>query len=162
MQTKDILTPQEIELRKNCKIAIVQAEFNHEITNGLSLGATDYLVKSGIKEHQIEKFIVSGAIEIPLIVKMLASKPRYQGIIALGCVIQGDTTHYDYVCKFVTEGILRVSLDQSLPISFGILTTNNLEQAQIRSKFPSQANKGRESAYALIKQIQLIRDIESN
>ncbi len=162
MQTQDLINPQKIELRKNCKIAIVQAEFNHEITEGLSLGVTDYLIKNGVQENQIEKFTVSGAIEIPLIIKMLAKKPRYQGIIALGCVIKGDTSHFDYVCKFVTEGILQVGLAEDLPISFGILTTNTLEQAQIRSKFPSANNKGLESAYALIKQIQLIREIESN
>ncbi len=158
MKIAQNIKPIEIDLRENSKIAIVTAEFNQEITKGLHEGAKDFLIQSGLTDKQIKEFWVSGAVEIPLVLKALAKK-GYQGIIALGCVIKGETAHFDYVCKFVTEGVLKVGLEEETPISFGVLTTNTLSEAQDRSRFPSEENKGAEAASALLKQILTLREI---
>ncbi len=148
-----------LELRTNAKIGIVVAEYNKDITQGLLDGALNFLKQTGLTDDQVSTFWVSGAVEIPLVLKALSKKKNYIGLISLGCVIQGDTAHFDYVCKYITEGVLQVSLDSELPISFGILTTNNQQEATDRSKFPSEDNKGAEAAYALVRQINTLREV---
>src|SRR5437868_2345916 len=105
------------------KIAIVCSVFNSEICEKLLAGATTRLIELGINSNQIEIFKVPGAIEIPLIAKLLAKTNKYQAIISLGCVIRGDTSHYDYVCDQVSQGCQRVMLEFDIPVIFGVLTT---------------------------------------
>lgn len=110
-------------------IAIVVSQFNHAITQELLAGAMKHLKTKGFNEHDITLVEVPGAIEIPLIVKKLAKKEQYAAIIALGAVIRGETTHYDYVCQQVSDGCQRVMLKFETPVIFGVLTTENEEQA---------------------------------
>ena len=124
------------------KLAIVRARFNSEITEKLSEGARDYCTKNGI---YFEEWSVPGAFEIPLLCQKLASIKKWDGVIALGAVIRGDTSHYDYVCNAVERGISEVSLKHNIPIGFGILTTENEEQALDRVG-GSHGHKGYEAA----------------
>ena len=135
--------------KKTNKIAIVTSLFNEHITKKLEEGAYQTLKKNGYKEEQIFKVDVAGAFEIPFICQLLASQKKFAGIIALGCVIKGETPHFDYVCQAVTQGCLRVQLDTKCPVSFGVVTTNNEKQAKARSG-NNKYNKGVEAVYALL------------
>lgn len=144
------------------KIAVVAARFNPIVTDGLVEG-----VKNGASELSEDKnwinsnldiFRVPGSIEIPLVVKKCLETKKYDAIIAIGAVIRGDTAHFDYVCKYVTEGLLKLNLDYSTPIAFGIITTNNQEQAISRSS-DNQDNKGRESLLAIVETLNTISKI---
>jgi 6,7-dimethyl-8-ribityllumazine synthase len=104
-------------------IAIVYSEFNHEITGALKQGAVDRLAELGINSTQIEMIAVPGAVEIPYVALLLAKQHKFDAIITLGCVIRGETTHYDYVCDQVSQGCQRVMLDHEIPVIFGVLTT---------------------------------------
>lgn len=110
-------------------IAIIVSQFNHDITQALVDGAMQRLASSGFKPEDITLVEVPGAIEIPLIAKRLAKKNKYAVIIAFGAVIRGETTHYDYVCQQVSDGCQRVTLKYETPVIFGVLTTENEEQA---------------------------------
>lgn len=110
-------------------IAIIVSQFNHEITQELQNGAIKRLLECGFNETDITLIDVPGAIEIPLIAKILAKKNQYAAIIALGAVIRGETTHYDYVCQQVSDGCQRVALEFEMPVIFGVLTTENDDQA---------------------------------
>lgn len=110
-------------------IAIIVSKFNHAITQALQAGAMQRLLACGFKNQDITLVEVPGAIEIPLIAKILAKKKQYAVIIVLGAVIRGETSHYDYVCNQVSEGCQRVALEFEIPIIFGVLTTENEEQA---------------------------------
>jgi len=140
---------------KDSKIAIVSARFNPKVTDGLLKGSLDTLVLNGFEEENYKVFKVPGSIEIPLIAKKLASSKKYDAIICLGAVIRGDTSHFDYVCKYVTEGLLKINLKYSLPVAFGIITTENQQQAIDRS-LDNESNKGRESALAVLEMLDLI------
>ena len=133
---------------KNKKIAIVQARFNPAITDLLAEGARQALLDSGVLQKNIDLIQAPGSFEIPFLCQQLALTKKYSGIVTVGAIIKGETAHFDYIAKAVTEGILRVSLDYKLPISFGVITTYNLKQAQARSE---KNNKGREAALALIE-----------
>lgn len=137
------------------RFAIVVAKFNELITSKLLDGALDTLRQHGVKEENIDYVWVPGAFELPLAAKKLAQTSRYDGIICLGCVIRGATTHYDYVCSEAAKGISRVSLDQSLPVIFGVLTTENLEQAMERCG-AKVGHKGREAASAALEMASFI------
>ena len=113
------------------KVAIVAGQFNRDICDALTESAVAKLTEYGINDAPI--FKVPGSIEIPVILKKLAEDAKYDALIAIGCIIRGDTPHFDYVAKFATEGILRVSLDHTVPIGFGILTTENPKQALART-----------------------------
>lgn len=142
------------------KIGIVAARFNEFITSKLLGGALDGLTRHGVGDEDVEVAWVPGAFEIPLIASKMARSKKYDAIICLGAVIRGDTSHYDYVCNEVTKGIAHVSLETGVPVLFGILTTENLEQA-IERAGSKQGNKGFDCAVGALETINLIRAIEA-
>ncbi len=115
------------------KIGIVWSQFNTEITSQLYNAAIQEAKAYKIKSENIEVIKVAGSMEIPLALQHLARSGKYKVLLAIGCIIRGDTPHFDYVCKVASEGILRVQLDYSIPIGFGVLTCDNLQQAEDRS-----------------------------
>lgn len=135
------------------RVGIVTAQFNHDITSQLEKSAVERLEQYNLKNEQIETFGVAGAIEIPLVLQQMATSGKYDALLAVGCVIRGETPHFDYVCRFVTDGILRVQLGQKLPIGFGVLTCNNLEEAIAR------ANLGGDHIDAVMHQAKLLRSL---
>ncbi len=141
------------------KIGIVAARFNEFITAKLLSGAMDGLLRHDVQEENIHVAWVPGAFEIPLIASKMAKSQKYDAIICLGAVIRGATTHYDYVCNEVSKGIAAVSLENGLPILFGILTTENIEQA-IERAGTKAGNKGYDCALGAIEMVNLIREIE--
>jgi 6,7-dimethyl-8-ribityllumazine synthase len=143
------------------KVGIVVSRFNELITKSLAETAILTLSKAGLNTHHIDLLWVPGAHEIPLILQSLAKQKKYQGLIALGCVIKGDTAHFDVVVDAVNKGTLRVSLDHHLPITTGVLTTTNLQQALDRSESNSVHNKGHEAALALLELIALKNSLEA-
>lgn len=141
------------------KIGIVAARFNEFITAKLLSGAMDGLLRHDVQEEDIHVAWVPGAFEIPLIASKMAKSQKYDAIICLGAVIRGATTHYDYVCNEVSKGIAAVSLENGLPVLFGILTTENIEQA-IERAGTKAGNKGYDCALGAIEMVNLIREIE--
>ena len=144
---------------KNVKIGIVAARFNEFITSKLLGGAIDGLKRHEVEENQIDVAWVPGAFEIPLIAQKMAGSGKYDAIICLGAVIRGATTHYDYVCAEVSKGIAQVSLQTGVPVMFGVLTTDNIEQA-IERAGSKAGNKGFDCATGAIEMINLIRGFE--
>lgn len=141
------------------KIGIIAARFNEFITSKLIGGAVDALKRHGVDEESIDLVWVPGAFEIPLIASKMAKSKKYDAIICVGAVIRGSTTHYDYVCSEVSKGIASVSLDTGVPVMFGILTTENIEQA-IERAGTKAGNKGFDCAVGAIEMVNLIRGIE--
>ena len=146
---------------KDVKIGIVAARFNEFITSKLLGGAIDALTRHEVAEDKIEIAWVPGAFEIPLIASKMAKSGKYDALICLGAVIRGSTTHYDYVCSEVTKGISQVSLHSGIPVMFGVLTTENIEQAIERAGTKS-GNKGFDSAIGAIEMVNLIKEINKN
>ena len=146
---------------KDIKIGIVAARFNEFITSKLLSGALDALIRHEVKEDNIEVAWVPGAFEIPLIASKMAKSRQYDAIICLGAVIRGSTTHYDYVCSEVSKGIAHVSLNTDIPVMFGVLTTENIEQA-IERAGTKAGNKGFDCATGAIEMVNLIRELGSN
>ena len=144
---------------KSVKIAIIVTRFNEFITSKLLAGAMDALKRHEVPEEAIEIVWVPGAFEIPLIASKLAASKKYDAIICLGAVIRGATTHYDYVCSEVSKGIASVSLATGVPVMFGILTTENIEQA-IERAGTKAGNKGYDCAIGAIEMINLVKQIE--
>ena len=144
----------------NIKVGIVVARFNEFITSKLLSGAMDGLLRHDVKEEDIQVAWVPGAFEIPLIASKMAKSGRYDAVICLGAVIRGSTSHYDYVCNEVSKGIAAVGLDSGIPVLFGVLTTENIEQAIERAGTKS-GNKGYDCALSAIEMVNLIRQIES-
>ena len=144
----------------NIKVGIVAARFNEFITSKLLGGALDGLKRHNVEEDNIEVAWVPGAFESPLIASKMAKSKKYDAIICLGAVIRGNTTHYDYVCSEVSKGIAQVSLSSDIPVMFGVLTTENIEQAIERAGTKS-GNKGFDCAVGAIEMINLIREIEA-
>lgn len=140
------------------KFGIVIGRFNEFIGGKLLDGALDGLKRHGVNENDIDITWVPGAFEIPLIAKKMAKNSKYDGIICLGAVIKGSTSHYDYVCSEVSKGIASVSLESEKPVLFGILTTNNIEQA-IERAGTKAGNKGYECAVSAIEMANLIKII---
>ncbi len=141
------------------RIGIVAARFNEFIVSKLLSGAVDTLVRHNVKEEQIDVAWVPGAFEIPLIASKMAKSNRYDAVICLGAVIRGSTTHYDYVCSEVSKGIAQVSLNSGIPVMFGVLTTENIEQA-IERAGTKAGNKGSECAEGAIEMVNLIRSMK--
>ena len=141
------------------KVGIVAARFNEFIVNKLVAGAQDALVRHDVKEDDIDLAWVPGAFEIPLIASKMAKSGKYDAVIALGAVIRGSTTHYDYVCSEVSKGIANVSLNSDIPVMFGVITTENIEQA-IERAGTKAGNKGYDCALGAIEMVNLIRNIE--
>ena len=148
-------------LNTEINIAIVVSTYNVSITKKLLQGTLTTLIKSGISKTQIKTFKVPGAIEIPLTAKLLAISNKYHAIICLGAVIRGETNHYEYVCQQVSHGCQQVMLEFKLPIIFGVLTTENIKQAEQRvSKL--KEHKGVEAAHTAIQMIQLVELIHND
>lgn len=141
----------------NVKIAIVSARFNGEIVESMHNAALQTLIEHGVKESSITQIHVPGAFELPLICKQYA-RANYDAVIALGCVIRGDTPHFEYVCHGAATGIQQASLETNKPIAFGVLTTDNLLQAQERSSSENlENNKGRDAALCVLEMINVIK-----
>ncbi|WP_108830609.1 6,7-dimethyl-8-ribityllumazine synthase [Aedoeadaptatus coli] len=136
------------------KFAIVVSRFNDFITSKLLDGALDCLHRHGVKDDDLSLIRVPGAFEIPLAAQKLAQSGNYDGVICLGAVIRGATTHYDYVCSEVSKGIAKVSLDTNIPVGFGIVTTENIEQAIERAGTKS-GNKGYDTAMSVLEMADL-------
>lgn len=138
------------------KIGIVASRFNEFITSKLIGGAEDGLKRHNVKEEDIELAWVPGAFEIPPVAAKMAESGKYDAIICLGAVIRGSTTHYDYVCAEVSKGIAQVSLNTKIPVIFGVLTTENIEQA-IERAGTKAGNKGYDCALSAIEMVNLLR-----
>ena len=143
---------------KNVRIAIVAGRFNEFITSKLVGGALDVLKRNDVSEENIDIAWVPGAFEIPLIAKKLANTQKYDAIITLGAVIKGSTPHFDYVCSEVSKGVAQISLQSESPVIFGVLTTNNIEEA-IERAGTKAGNKGADAAFSAIEMINLIKEI---
>uniref|UniRef100_UPI004027FFD0 6,7-dimethyl-8-ribityllumazine synthase n=1 Tax=Agathobacter sp. TaxID=2021311 RepID=UPI004027FFD0 len=140
------------------KVGIVAARFNEFITSKLVGGALDGLKRENVKDEDIDVAWVPGAFEIPLIASKMAKSRKYDAIICVGAVIRGSTSHYDYVCSEVSKGIAQVSLANDIPVMFGVLTTDTIEQA-IERAGTKAGNKGFECAQGAIEMVNLIREI---
>jgi 6,7-dimethyl-8-ribityllumazine synthase len=141
------------------KFAIILSRFNESIGENLLSGAVDCLKKHGISEDNIDIFKVPGSFEIPVTADKLAVSKKYAAIICLGVIIRGSTPHFEYVASAASNGIMQVSLKHSIPLSFGILTTNNIEQAIERAGTKS-GNKGWDAALTAIEMSNLFKRIE--
>ena len=140
------------------RVGIVAARFNEFITSKLVGGALDGLKRHDVKEEDIDVAWVPGAFEIPLIASEMAKCGKYDAVICVGAVIRGSTSHYDYVCSEVSKGIAQVSLASSVPVMFGVLTTDTIEQAIERAGTKS-GNKGFDCATGAIEMVNLLREI---
>ncbi len=141
------------------RVAIITSRFNSFICERLQEGALDALKRHGVIDDRITVCKVPGAFEIPLVARKLAVSGNYDGIICLGAVIRGDTPHFDYVAAEVSKGIAVTSLETGIPISFGILTTNTIEQA-IERAGTKAGNKGWDAAVSLLEMIDLLDQIQ--
>ncbi|HGO1659670.1 TPA: 6,7-dimethyl-8-ribityllumazine synthase [Staphylococcus aureus] len=145
---------------KDLKVAIVVSRFNDFITGRLLEGAKDTLIRHDVNEDNIDAAFVPGAFEIPLVAKKLASSGNYDAVITLGCVIRGATSHYDYVCNEVAKGVSKVNDQTNVPVIFGILTTESIEQAVERAGTKA-GNKGAEAAVSAIEMANLLKSIKA-
>ena len=145
----------KVVAKKNMKVGIVASRFNEFITSKLLAGALDGLVRHGVEEKNITTAWIPGAFEIPVIAKRMAQTGKYDAVICVGAVIRGSTTHYDYVCNEVSKGIAHVSLETGIPVLFGILTTENIEQA-IERAGTKAGNKGYDCALSAIEMVNVI------
>ncbi len=142
----------------NMKVGIVAGRFNEFITSKLVGGAMDGLLRHDVKDEDVDIAWVPGAFEIPLVASKMAKSGKYDAVICLGAVIRGDTTHYDYVCNEVSKGIATVSLESGIPVMFGVLTTENIEQAIARAGSKG-GNKGYDCALGAVEMVNLLRTI---
>ena len=139
------------------KIGIVLSRYNQFISERLLEGALDALDKLGAEEKNISVYKVPGSFEIPMITKKLAESKRVDGILCLGALIRGDTPHFEYLSAEVTKGLAQISMDKGIPVSFGILTVDTIEQG-IERAGTKAGNKGYDSAFSLVETLNLIRD----
>lgn len=140
------------------KVAVAASRFNDFIVDRLIAGSADCLARHGLEENALTLVRVPGAFELPLICKKLAASKKYDGIIALGAVIRGATPHFDYVCAESVKGLAHIMLEFGIPVGFGLLTCDNIEQAIERAGSKS-GNKGVEAALAMLEAVQVIRQI---
>lgn len=145
---------------RKARIAIVWSRFNEAISRRLLDGARQGLLEAGVSEKNIRFFEVPGAFEVPLTAKKIALTQKFDGIICLGVVIRGDTPHFDYVCQGATQGIMQAQLDTGIPMAFGILTTDTVEQALVRAKEDS-TNKGYEASKVALEMIDRLKEIDA-
>lgn len=141
-------------------IALVVSEFNREVTQALQEGAVGQLLKRGISESNISVITVPGAVEIPMVAQRLALTKRYTAIIALGAVIRGETTHYDYVCQQVSHGCQKIALTYDIPVIFGVLTTESDAQAWDRVG-GSYGHKGVDAANAALDMVDILQQLDT-
>lgn len=135
-------------MKPDFKFAIIRSRFNEEVTSGLEQGAIAYLSEQGFSKDTLDFFLAPGAFELPLMAKLLVKTGRYDGVICLGCVIKGDTAHFEFISLGASTGLMQASLETETPISFGVLTTYTDAQAIVRSTPGTAENKGREAAAA--------------
>lgn len=152
----NVKTHQGIYNGKGQKYAIVAARFNDFITQPLIGGAVDALVRHEVAESDIEVFKVPGAFEIPLLSKKIAATGKFDAVITLGAVIRGSTPHFDYVCSEVSKGVAKTSLDTGVPVIFGVLTTDTIEQAVERAG-TKHGNKGAEAAMSALEMVSVLK-----
>lgn len=145
-------------LAEGLRLAIIASRFNDEVVDGLLNGAMQCLERHGARRESIEVFRVPGAFEIPVVAKKLASTQRFDALIALGALLRGDTPHFEFISMQVTLEVSRVSTETLLPISFGVITCNTMEQARARSG-SGAGNKGWEAALAAVEMANLFRQI---
>ena len=144
----------KVVAKEGMKVAIVASRFNEIIVNKLLGGAVDGLVRHGVEENNITAAWVPGAFEIPIAAQKLAKSGKYDAVICVGAVIRGDTSHYDYVCNEVSKGVAQVGLNTGVPVLFGIVTTENIEQAIARAGSKA-GNKGYDCALSAIEMVNL-------
>lgn len=142
---------------KNLKIGIVAARFNEFITSKLITGAEDALKRHEVSEENITLAWVPGAFEIPLVAKKMAKSGKFDAVLALGAVIKGSTPHFDYVCAEVSKGVAHINLDYEIPVIFGVLTTNSIEEAIERAGTKS-GNKGFDAAMTALEMVNLLKE----
>lgn len=145
----------KVVAKEGMKVGLVASRFNEIIVNKLVAGAVDGLVRHGMDEENITLAWVPGAFEIPLVAKKMAMSGKYDAVICLGAVIRGDTTHYDYVCNEVSKGIAHAGLEAEIPVLFGVVTTENVEQAILRAGSKA-GNKGYDCALSAIEMVNLM------
>ncbi|QHW36919.1 6,7-dimethyl-8-ribityllumazine synthase [Staphylococcus ursi] len=143
---------------KGLKIGVVVSRFNDLITGRLLDGAQDALRRHQVAEDDVDVAYVPGAFELPIVAKKMAQTGKYDAVVTLGCVIRGATSHYDYVCNEAAKGIAKASDDTGVPVIFGVLTTENIEQA-IERAGTKAGNKGAESAVGAIEMANLLRQM---
>jgi 6,7-dimethyl-8-ribityllumazine synthase len=141
------------------RFALVVSQFNSLITERLQAGAIDTLCRHGARDEEIDVVLVPGAFDIPLFAKKLASSGRYHAVVCLGAVIKGDTPHFDYISAAMTQGIKEVMLTHGVPVSFGVLTTDSVEQALDRAG-AKLGNKGSEAALSAIEMANALKELE--
>ncbi|MCK4941921.1 MAG: 6,7-dimethyl-8-ribityllumazine synthase [Candidatus Aminicenantes bacterium] len=144
-------------ISKGFKYAVVVSRFNYFITEKLLDGAIDALSRTGATDNEIEVFKVPGSFEIPLVVKRLAQKKKFDAIICLGSIIRGETPHFDYIASEVSKGIAILNLEYAIPISFGIITADNTDQA-IERAGNKMGNKGFQAAQSAVELLNLFKD----
>ena len=144
----------KIPSAKGMKIAIVVSEWNPSITEALYKGAFDTLLENGCRKKNILRVNVPGSFELPSAAQFVAEEKKVDAIICIGCVVQGETRHFDFICDAVANGIVNVSLKYNLPVIFGVLTTNTMEQARARSG-GKHGNKGVEAAVTAIQMVMI-------
>lgn len=142
------------------RIALVVSRFNEEVTGGLLEGSRALLAERGVGAAMVDTFHAPGAFEIPLIAKKLAQSGRYRGVVCLGCVIKGDTAHFEFISLGASMGLMQASLETGVPLTFGILTTYTDEQAEVRSRRGDASNKGREAAAACLEALEVLERID--
>ncbi len=142
------------------RIAVIQSRFNESVTEALLRGALDALMELGVDPSQTRACSVPGAVELPVAARRFALSGDHDAIVALGAVIRGETSHYDYVCSMAADGCQRVALDTGVPVAFGVLTCDNAEQAFARCG-PDESNKGREAALVAVELANLLRGLEA-
>ncbi len=145
---------------RDVRIACVAARFNGFVVEPLLRGALDALNRHGVTDKQIEIVRVPGAFEIPIVARKLALSRRFDAVIALGAVIRGDTPHFDYVAGECAAGLARVALESAVPVAFGVLTTDTVEQATDRAG-GKEGNKGADAALTAIEMVSLLRKLEN-
>lgn len=143
------------------KVGIVASRFNEIIVNKLLSGAVDGLVRHGVSEADITAVWVPGAFEIPLVAKKMAESRQYDAVIAVGAVIRGSTSHYDYVCAEVSKGVAQAGLQTGVPVLFGVITTENIEQA-IERAGSKAGNKGYDCALGAIEMANIMKALHKN
>lgn len=144
--------------KEGMKVGIVAARFNEIIVNKLLGGAVDGLVRHGVADENITAAWVPGAFEIPITAAKMANSGKYDAVICVGAVIRGDTTHYDYVCNEVSKGVAQVGLQSGIPVLFGVITTENIEQAIARAGSKA-GNKGYDCALSAIEMVNLLEQM---
>lgn len=148
----------KVVAKEGMKVGIVASRFNEIIVNKLLGGAVDGLVRHGVEEDNITAAWVPGAFEIPVVAAKMASSGKYDAVICVGAVIRGDTTHYDYVCNEVSKGIAQAGMSTGVPVLFGVITTENIEQAIARAGSKS-GNKGYDCALSAIEMVNLMEQM---